>query len=492
MILLVYLLYSAWVCRILINISSYVHLWSVKEYRLDRMLIHLKTKQGSRLLFLPWRRLPLRPKSLGVFLFSLSVLGVFFIIFPVSTFFKLFIVDILSFPVTLIIVLLLKLPTFMYHSVLISKSVTLLRQHKKMKVIGVTGSYGKTSTKEILYTLLSQKYKTLKTEASKNSPIAIAELLIRKLTPDCEVLIVEMGAYKRGEIAQMSAMVKPQVGIVTAINAQHLDLFGDLNTTMKAKYELIQGLSEGKIAIFNGDNSYTSEMGSWAARDGCSVWYYSMDSAKKTAKQFACIATNIKATPSGVSFTVHYGAKSASVSVGLLGKYQVANILAAISGAISCGMTFDEATKACVHIRPFPKTMQKVTGLNGSVFIDDTFNNNPDAARAAIDFLATTKGQKFFIFQPMIELGDTADESHRSVGAYAAKICDHIILTNDNFHASFISGVQSEGSDKKADVLPPSDAAAYIRAHVKRGDTVLFKGKESGRILDLLKAKQMA
>ena len=490
MMILLSLLFAAWVCRILLNVSSYIHLWSVKEYRLDRMLVHLKTKQGSRLLFLPWRRPPRRPKSVGIFLISLLVLIELFVLLPIGTIMKLFVLDIASFPITLIVVMFFKLPTFLYHRFLIWRSIAVLRKHKNMKVIGVTGSYGKTSTKEIIYTLLSQKYKTLKTEASKNSPIAIAELVLSKLKPDHEVLIVEMGAYKRGEIAHMCGMVCPQIGIVTAINAQHMDLFGSLETTMKAKYELIQGLVDEKIAIFNADNSYTRDMGGWAKRDGCLVKYYSIEAKKNSIESAAsCRATAIKATSEGITCTVTYNKETKTIPIGLLGKHQVANVLAAIVAAISCGMTFNEAVAACTYIRPIEKTMQPLRGLSGSMFIDDTFNNNPDAALAAIDFLATTTGRKIFVFQPMIELGVYAEDSHRHVGAYAAKVCDHIILTNDNFYEPFIAGVRSADSERKADVLTPSDAAAYIRRHAKKGDTVLFKGKESGRILDALTAK---
>jgi len=248
-----------WCARLLLNLLSYIQLWYVKEYRFDRMLIHLKTKQGKRLLFLPWRRPPLKPKACFIFIASaLVLLGIYFIL-PLFIIWKLFFMDILLFPITAVFVLIAKVPTWIYHGILIRKAINKLQSHKKMIVIGITGSYGKTSTKEILATILGTKFKTLKTEASKNSPIGIAEVILSKLTPDDEVFIVEMGAYKPGEIREMCKIVKPSIGIVTAINEQHQDLFGSIDATVKAKYELIQGLNDGKIAIFNADNRYTRD-----------------------------------------------------------------------------------------------------------------------------------------------------------------------------------------------------------------------------------------
>lgn len=475
-----YVLAVIWVVRIVLNLFSYIHLWFVKEYRIDRMLIHLKTKQGRRILFLPWKRPPFGPKSLFITIAGLSICVWLYVTLPVFFLLKLFLLDIMLFPITLLLVSLLTIPTALYHRLLINRAVAQIRAHKKMKVIGITGSFGKTSTKEMLYTLVSQKYSTLKTEASKNSPIAIAELILSQLRDDHEVFIVEMGAYKIGEIARMCTMVQPEIGIVTAVNAQHQDLFGSIENTMKAKYELIEGLSGDAAAIVNADNQYTKQMSDWALRDGRKLVSYSAD-APATLH-----ASQIAVTRKGVSCTVLYRNQTGVVSVPLLGRHHISNILAAIAGALNVGMTFDEAIEACKKIHSIKKTMMPVAGIHGSVFIDDTFNNNPDAARAALDYLSTTEGRKLFVFQPMIELGAYAKESHSEVGSYAAKICDDIILTNDNYFESFIKGVRKVDPNTKVSVRSPGDSSSYLRKLVKKGDTVLFKGKESGRILDNL------
>jgi len=455
-----------WCARLLLNLLSYIQLWYVKEYRFDRMLIHLKTKQGKRLLFLPWRRPPLKPKACFIFIASaLVLLGIYFIL-PLFIIWKLFFMDILLFPITAVFVLIAKVPTWIYHGILIRKAINKLQSHKKMIVIGITGSYGKTSTKEILATILGTKFKTLKTEASKNSPIGIAEVILSKLTPDDEVFIVEMGAYKPGEIREMCKIVKPSIGIVTAINEQHQDLFGSIDATVKAKYELIQGLNDGKIAIFNADNRYTREMATRAKADGNSVILYSVHD----------LESSIRTSSRDITFIMRNKKEQIEVHANLIGKHQVENILAAATCALAVSMTLSEIASACLLLKPVAHTMTPISGVNGSLFIDDTFNNNPNAASAAIDYLNTTKGKKILVFQPMIELGKFSHIRHKEIGAYAKSICDEIILTNDSYRGDFATGV----------VMSPSDAASHLRAILKKGDTVLFKGKEAMRVLNNL------
>ncbi len=468
-----------WISRLLINLLSYVHLWYVKEYRWDRMWIHLHTKQG-RLIFFPARRIPpLSPKTAVLFFSGLLFSAALFFNLSAYPLIALFILDILLFPVTAILVLFMKLPTFIYHEYKIAKALTKLRAHTKMMVVGVTGSFGKTSTKEYLSAILNTKYKVLKTDASKNSPIGIAEIILEKLSAPHDFFVAEMGAYKTGEIARMAHMVKPEIGIVTAINAQHQDLFGTIETTMKAKYELIAGLVGKKIAIFNGDNAYTRQMIQWAKRDGLTVWMYTKENESKTTADKIFSAKNIKADLAGVSFDVIVDKARTYVHAPVLGEHQVSNILAAIVGAVAVGMALSDAAKAARAIKPFTKTLSLIPGINGSIYINDTFNNNPDSAIAALQVLAKAKGKKILVFQPMIELGSFAAISHRNVGELAGRVCDEIIATNNNFIDDFIAGVYISSPKKIVAILSPVETAKFIRKTVKKDDAILFKGKEA-------------
>lgn len=477
-----------WLVRIVGNIITYIQLWWVKEYRFDRMLVHLKTRQGSRIFFPPFRLPPKRPKNIVLVILTGTTFILLYFILPFAAIIKLLLLDLLTFSVTGLWVGILQIPTFIYHQMQIQNAVKKIRSHKSLKVIGITGSYGKTSTKEYLATILETKYKVLKTEASKNSPIGIAEVIQQNLKPDHEIFVVEMGAYKGGEIARMVEMVRPSVGIVTAINPQHLDLFGSMEATMEAKYELIAGLPPQGIGIFNGDDEKVRQMAEWAHRENKKAWFYTCSRNKLPKWSEKIIsAENIKVGKNDLAFTLKVVDQRFNISANVLGEHQVSNILAAISGTLALSqLSLKEIAYGVRKIKPFTKTMQSIPGINGSIYINDTFNNNPDAAIAALNYLAKTQGKKILVFQPMIELGEYAVASHESVGHLAAQVCDEIFLTNDNFFEDFERGVKSSDPKKEVNVFTPIETAKKIRATIGKDDTVLFKGKQAENVLKLL------
>ncbi len=481
MLTLVWIIAALWMLRILANILSYTQLWRVKEYRYDRMLIHLRTAQGKRILFLPFKRPAITPKTIVVALLTgISAAGVFFLL-PFHVLLRVALIDLLSFPLSAFIVGLVQLPTILIHEWKIARAKEKLQAMQHLLVIGVTGSYGKTSTKEMLAAILSAKYRVLKTEKSRNSPIAIAETVLSELTAEHTIFIVEMGAYKQGEIAKMCSMTHPQIGIVTAINEQHQDLFGSIEGTMKAKFELVAGLTGKKVVVMNADNPHVRTMGDWAVDAGRHVVWYSKEKLTKL------YATDIKQEKNMLSFMAHYDKHKKIVTVPLFGVHHVSNILAALAAAMQTGMTFDEAVEATKQIVAYEKTMQPMKGASGSLFINDTFNNNPDAAIAAINALAGAGGgKKYIVFQPMIELGAFAEAAHTRVGARAAEVADAIYLTNWNFHDAFVQGVRSVNADIPVSVLSAAGIAEKLGSTVQKDDAVLFKGKEAEASLKLL------
>lgn len=221
----------------------------------------------------------------------------------------------------------------------------------------------------------------------------------------------------------------------------------------------------------NVDDERVRTMAEWAKHDGRDVW----------ERRF--LATDVKADFQGLEFTCNFGKEKVRVKAPVIGAHQVNNILLAVSGAMAAGMTFKEAAKAACGIRLNPKSLSAIPGINGSVYINDTFNNSPDSAKAALDVLALAKGKKFLVFQPMIELGAYASSSHREVGAYAARICDEIFLTNRNFYEVFMEGVTKTVS---VSVLAPDKAAMLLKSKLGKGDAVLFKGKEAEHVLNAI------
>lgn len=512
------------------KLSGLIFLWWRKEYRLDRMWIHLKTTQGKSLYagktdcilagiillwFIPRTRVM---ADIGLALFAAVLSGVYLARFrswsvvprspKVFTLYGAFgllvilgisagvpasmvlaLLDVFMFPLSLLLVALLGFPTKLYHALIIRKAVSLLRAHAPMTVIGITGSYGKTSVKEYLATILSSRYRTLKTEASKNSPIGIAEVLCKRLDPSHEYFVVEMAAYKPGEIAEMARMVLPQIGILTAINPQHQDLFGTIEHTVKAKYELVAGLTGSRLLVANADDPRVFAMGQRAKREGCTVVWYSVaaNGTPQLSRGERCIrASNIRTELTGIRFTCEYGKERYTVRAPVLGAHQAGNIIAAIGAAVVSGMPFVQAAKAAAGITPAHSVMEKIRGINGSTFINDTFNNNPDAAKAALSYIGSQKGTRFVVFQPMIELGAYAQSAHEAVGRHAAVNADDIILTNANYYPSFMRGVRSVSQRVRVAVMQPQQTAAYLKRKVTKRDIVLFKGKDAEHALKLL------
>jgi UDP-N-acetylmuramoyl-tripeptide--D-alanyl-D-alanine ligase len=482
---LVFIIAGLWACRILINISSYIYLWYVKEYRPDRMIIHLKrTTQGKWIYFPKWKIPPLSIKTAVLASLLTGSEIALFLFLPYHIFIKLAIVDLVLFPLSFLFVALLRIPTLLYHRYKIHQAKNMLANHQWKSVIGITGSFGKTSTKEFLSTILSSKYSVLKTELSKNSAIGISETVLSQLQKSQEMFVVEMGAYKIGEIAEMSQLVHPSVGIITAINAQHQDLFGSIETTMKAKYELLAGLYGKRIAVVNADNGYSYTMGTWAKRDGCDIWFVTKD--KKLHPEALCWIEDSVSNQTACTFTLHYKDQMKRMTIPIKGEHFVINIALAIVAAIAAGMTFNEAVRAAETIHSVNRVMQLSTGSQGELLINDTFNNNPDAAIAAIQYLNKFKKKKIVVFQPMIELGAYTDSGHDAVGKIAGIVCDEIILTNNNFSKAFIHGVQEADIHKNVHIFSPEKAASYIRSIVHKDDAILFKGKEAEYVWKLL------
>lgn len=448
---------------------------------MDRMLIHLKTKQGKRILFPPFR---IPPRSLR----SASVIGVTLVVmcwvvwFLSPSILSLLILDLFSFVLLAVVVLVSHIPISVYHAWRIYEATRRMRSRPDLLVIGITGSYGKTSTKEYLSTILSAHVPTLKTEASKNSPIGIAEIILKNLNDTHKVFVVEMGAYKLGEIRAMCRIVRPQIGIILSINPQHQDLFGSIENTMKAKYELIENLSGKNIALFNFDDPRVRTLSEWAVRDGHTAWYVTKETIQDQ-KQNTFVLSNIESTRSLLRFTITFDKKDYTVSVPIIGEHQATNITVALAAAVAAGMPIEQAVFATKALTRVPHVLEEKQGIRGSIFIDDTFNNNPDAAKAAIVVLGLYKKRKIMVFQPMIELGTYAQSSHYEVGRSAAGVCDEVILVGEDWSEDFILGVRSVGAKCLVQVLSVEKAASYLRTHVKSTDAVLFKGKSASLVL---------
>ena len=387
----------------------------------------------------------------------------------------------------------------------------------RLKVIGITGSYGKTSTKYILHGILSQKFNTLMTPDSYNTPMGVTKVIRGELTEKHEVFIVEMGAYRRGDIRELCELASPEIGILTAVGPQHLERFKRIENIAKTKYELIESLPPDGLAVFNCDNAICAELAD--KTDDKRVVRYAVD-----AEKAELTASNIRHTHAGLEFTVHCHAQELckrenvdidNVDVGLrkdttsqripssnamrttenpnalrtteirtqlLGRHNVSNILAAMSVALACGMELEEIRDAIAKVEPVPHRLQLSASEGGVTIIDDSFNANPVGAKAALEVLDdfgrdANGGKKVLVTPGMVELGEQEYEENRRFGERAAAVCDRVILVGPSRTTPILEGLKTANypSEQVSVAVNLAEVKNYLAKLLKPGDVVLFE-----------------
>ena len=326
---------------------------------------------------------------------------------------------------------------------IIRKAKAKRKQLKNLKVIGVTGSYGKTSVKEVLYKLLKTKYKVVKTEKHTNTEMGVAKTVSQSLDNEIDYFICEMGAYKRGEIKAICNIVKPEIGILTGINEQHMALFGSQENIIKGKYELIESLPDSGLAVFNGENKYCLEL-------------FEKTNKKKLKYGFA---QKVEIGKNGSRFIVN----DVQFETNLLGKHNVLNILGAVKVAVELGVSLQECTKVIKGIK------QGGMVLKGRI-INSSYSSNPDGAISSLEYLNLFEGSKAIVTPGLIELGSASKEVHKRIEKKILEICDVAITT-------------TKGVFEKIDfVSNPKE----IVERLKDVDVILIEGRVSKKITELL------
>ncbi len=356
---------------------------------------------------------------------------------------------------------------------LVSLATRKLRSRPELIVVGITGSYGKTSTKEFLAALLGARYRVLKTAASVNTPVGIARTVLRGLRPEHEVFVVEMGAYVPGNIRDLARLARPRIGILTAVGEQHLERFGSVENIARTKYELIEALPADGLAVFNADNKRCRELARQTSH--VPVRTYGLEPRGKGPD---LTATDVETGPDGTSFTVHApGQEPARFRTPLLGRHNVSNVLAATAVALELGLTLREIAEAARGLEPVPHRLQLLRGEGGVTVIDDAYNSNPAGARAALDVLAEFPGRKVLVTPGMVELGERLEQRHEEFGRQAAAVCDYIILVGPRRTAAIAAGARAAGfpADRLFAVPNLKEATAQLGRIVAAGDVVLFE-----------------
>ncbi len=525
-----------WFFREAKYILFWLYLWQLKEYHIGRFLDHFKTDKGKKLILNPilFAKVILAVLFLANnYLFSFSFLLLFLVYLlesavflksilakqikkPIKTNKTLFLISV-SFAVSIIFLwnisqsaneafVLFSLLIFDIFTPLIVSAVVFIFQPffvfarnnilmkasqkvnslKNLTVVGITGSYGKTSTKEFLTTILSKKFKVVSTREHQNSEIGIAKCILNDLNSEHQIFIAEMGAYKKGGIKMLCDMIKPKIGIVTGVNEQHLALFGSLENLLSAEggRELAQAIPKNGLLVLNGENKYCLDLYKKASNANKKI--YTM---YKGVIDSDIWTEDITVEKDSISFVaVNKNKEVGHFKINVLGKHNVQNLLAAILVARELGMSIEEISEACKNIKQEQAGMVLKQGKLGIDIIDSSYSSNPDGVFADLDYLSIFPNKKAIIMPCLIELGPKSSEIHQRIGKKIAEICDLAIITSKDKFDDLKKGAMESGMKQKNILLcdNPEEIATIIFLFCKFSDAVLLEGRIPVKVIKLL------
>jgi len=349
---------------------------------------------------------------------------------------------------------------------------TAVRRLWAKPVIGVTGSAGKTTTKDAIAHLLSTRFRVLKSEGNFNNHFGLP-LMLLKLEPEHDIAVIEMGMSHLGDISALAKIAQPEIGVVTCVAPVHLEFFTSVAEIARAKYELVQSLPATGTAVLNADDAYVSQFG----RDfrGKVVTFGLTATADVRAENIAPLG------PGGSSFEVVAGACREKATLSLVGTHNVYNALAAVAVALERGLTPSEAVGALASLAPTEKRGQVLQFGNITV-INDCYNSNPRALDSMVDALAAMPAnRRIVVAGEMLELGPTGEELHRRSGQHMAeKKIDVLIGVRGLAHA-MVESARSSGIDAKL-VETPEEAGEWLARQTRDGDVVLLKASRGVKL----------
>lgn len=352
----------------------------------------------------------------------------------------------------------------------INDAKRILKEHPGLIIVGITGSYGKTSTKHFLETILSQKYNVLMTPGSFNTTMGVVRTIREYLKPTHEVFICEMGAKQIGDIKEICDLVHPKYGILTSVAEQHLDTFKNIENVRKTKFELIDSLPQDGCAFLNADYEIIR-----STNHGKPAKYYS--TTDSTANYYVDMQ-QLAYSQDGTDFSVVINNGDAlKMRTPLLGDYNISNILACVACAEQLGLTQEQISFGVHKLRAVEHRMEIKPNGAGVVIIDDAFNSNPKGAKMALQVLSEFPGQRFVITPGIIELGDKQYFYNEQLGEQIADSVDFAVLVGAKQTAPIYDGLikKSFPTDKIYIAQNLNDAATWAFSRTNPGDVVLFE-----------------
>jgi UDP-N-acetylmuramoyl-tripeptide--D-alanyl-D-alanine ligase len=344
-----------------------------------------------------------------------------------------------------------------------------LDRHPDLEVIGITGSLGKTTTKEVVASVLSARRRVLRSEGNLNTEIGLPMTVLNGLEEQHEIAVLEMAMYQRGDIRLLARLARPRIGVVTSVLPVHLERMGTIERIQQAKQELVEELPSNGVAVLNADDPRVAAMAT--ATSGRVVRYGVADDADVRAEQIHSQGLR------GVEFDLLQAGGRHHVHLPLLGAHSVHAALAAAAVAQEEGLSLSDTAEALRNLSPALRLLV-IDGINGSRIVDDSYNANPESVMAALNLLRELPGRrKIGVLGDMLELGSEEEPSHRRVGNRAAAVLDLLVVygprskvTADEARRSGLSPERVQEAATHAEIID------ILRAELRPGDDVLVKG----------------
>jgi UDP-N-acetylmuramoyl-tripeptide--D-alanyl-D-alanine ligase len=352
------------------------------------------------------------------------------------------------------------------------------RRKLDIRVVGITGSVGKSTTKELIAEVLSTRYRTLKSPGNLNNEIGLP-LSVLKLSSSCERAVLEMGFYVPGEIALLCDIAQPHIGVVTNIGTVHAERAGSQQVIAEGKSELVQALppSPEGVAILNYDDPFVRAM---AQKTKARIFFYGLDPlADLWADEIESLGLE------GIQFQLHYRNEILHVKVPLIGQHSVHTALRAAAVGLVEGLTWQEIIEGLTSNRAQLRLVA-VRSESGALILDDTYNASPESSLSALNLLVELDGRKLAVLGDMLELGQYEKQGHEMVGVRAAQVSEFLITVGERSHIS--AEAARRAGMKTSHVYEfenPGEAAQFLKNFMTSKDIVLIKGSR-GIHMDLI------
>jgi len=352
------------------------------------------------------------------------------------------------------------------------------RKSLPLKVIAITGSNGKTSTKDFVAASLSRGFRVTKTEGNFNNHVGLPQTILAANSHD-EIGVWEIGMNHPGEIAALAKIAAPDVAIITNVGVAHIEFMGSREAIAKEKGSLAEAVSANGTVILNADDTYSQGI---ADRTRAKVVFAGVEKG-------SIHATEMRQSPNGIEFTILEGAHRCRAQLPVPGTHMVQNAMLAVAAGRAFGLSLEDCA-AGLASAPLTKARLQIKEINGIQFIDDSYNANPDSMKAALRTLVEldAEGRRIAVLGQMSELGEESERGHREVGEAAAALGIDQLITVGKVGATMAPAAEKAGLKKCLSVESPNEAAEIIAKTASSGDLILVKGSRSAGMERVLEA----